>query len=136
MKDGVWSDIPFAQIPQGLCDQAAGATRQREISSGVPSEHDLALAQIQGGRRSVRLVDQAGGHLGAETELIGGHLGRRQEAEMAAPRDRRDDGIRGGPRFPEQRMIVWGIVDTTGNAADFPIADETAERHPHGTRIA
>ena len=52
------------------------------------------------------------------------------------PRDRRDDGIRGGPRFPEQWMIVWGIVDTTGNAADFPIADETAERHPHGTRIA
>lgn len=54
---------------------------------------------------------------------------------MAATGDRRDDGIGGGSCFPEQRMIVRGIVDATGDAADFPVADETSERHPDGTRI-
>jgi hypothetical protein len=54
---------------------------------------------------------------------------------MAAPGDRRDDVIRGGSRFPEQRVIVRAIVDAARDAADFSVANKTSERHPHGTRI-
>ena len=32
-------------------------------------------------------------------------------------------------------MIVRGIVDAAGDAANFPVANETAKRHSHGTRI-
>ena len=75
VTDGVRGDIPLAEIPQGLCDQATGATRQREVPSRIPPEYDLAIAQAQSSRRTIRLVNQTGRHLGAETKLVGGHLG-------------------------------------------------------------
>jgi hypothetical protein len=45
VTDRVRGDIPLAEIPQGLCDQATGATRQREVPARIPPEYDLAIAQ-------------------------------------------------------------------------------------------
>ena len=131
----LWGDLVLADIPQSLGDESTGAAGEPEQAAGIAAEVDLELAEGEPRGCSVGVIDQSGGHLGAESELIGGEGGGGEQAEVALAHDGIDDGIRAGSHLAEQGMEVGLIVEAMADAVDLAAADEAGQGHADGTVI-
>jgi hypothetical protein len=81
--DELGSDVIFANISQGLCDQSARSSCQSKTAARVAAKDDLALAQHDFGRSAVGLINKMCGYLRRQPQLIGGHLRGRQQPQMS-----------------------------------------------------
>lgn len=134
--DVVGGDFVFSQVTKGLGDESAGSAGEGEHSAGVAAEVDLEVSKRHTGGGAIGVVNQAGRDLGAESELVGGCGGRRQNPQIPFSANRVDDGIHRRSDLTKDRMLVRDVVQTMADAADFPAAGEATERHGNGTGIA
>ena len=126
----------LSYVAQGLSDEAARPAGQGEIAPRIAAKEDFEFTQMNAGRCAVGVIHHLRWHLSIQTKLIRGHRFGRQDPEVLISSNGRDNRVGGSPCGAKNRMGVGGIVESSRNAANFPVAHKPSERHPDRARVA